>query len=302
MRSMTGFGEAVTVVEVDAARVTLRAEVKTVNHKGLDVKVRLPRQLPTAIEPRLVDKVKATLERGRVDVTLEAIFDGAARAVVVDKARVQQVVHALAAAADKLDALPGGAILHPTLTIGDLLRVPGLLEPPETAKDLLEQLTDPATATVEAALADLQKSRLTEGDGLKAELTKRLQTCSGLVEQLATTTATAAADKQTALRARLQALVGEQPVDDPRLTAEVAILAERLDISEELARLRLHLAHFTGLMGQERTGRKLDFLCQELLREANTTGSKCSDAAAAHLVVELKSEIERVREQVQNVE
>jgi uncharacterized protein YicC (UPF0701 family) len=161
-------------------------------------------------------------------------------------------------------------------------------------------------AGVDALEADGQLFVLTyegleERDLLTLELRRRKDSIARLVDDVAARTATAVADKQAKLRERLAVLLGEH-LEPGRLVAELALMAERLDVTEELARLRLHLEQLEQLLLTARSGRRIDFLCQEFLREANTVASKCADATTAHLVVELKAEIERLREQAQNVE
>jgi uncharacterized protein (TIGR00255 family) len=286
-RSMTGFGRAVGAV----AGWGVVVEVKSVNHKGLDVKLRLPRAL-FAHEPALTQLVRGRIERGRVDVAVDVVappHGGAA----VDLARVGAVVQA----ARELTAT--WPEVSSTLSAAELLALPGVLgdasAPPAAA------LSTTTTELLVAALGDLERARSLEGEGLHRELTARLRRCGVLVDELAARTATSVEEKRARLQERLGALLGEH-LDPGRLAAEVAVLAERIDVAEELARLRLHLEHLDTLLASSSPGRKIDFLCQELMREANTTASKCQDAETARSVVELKAEIERLREQAQNIE
>jgi len=287
LRSMTGFGRAAGAVQGWGVVV----EARSVNHKGLDVKLRLPRAL-SADEPALLALVRSRLERGRVDVTVElaAPLTGGA---VVDMGRVAAIV----------DAAQQMAAQHPSIdarvAAADVLRVPGVVteaSPPPT-----EHLSSTTLALLTTALDALQAARALEGEGLWRELVSRRERCGGLVEDIAHRTATAVDEKRSKLQERLQQLLDEH-LEPARLAAEVAVLAERVDVAEELARLRLHLAHLDTLLSSSSPGRKVDFLCQELMREANTTASKCQDGETAHTVVDLKAEIERLREQAQNVE
>lgn len=295
LRSMTGFGRGTAPMPGG----TVVVEARSVNHKGLEVKCRLPRGL-LGHEPMLVRACKARLERGRVDLAIDLVKDAAvAGSAVVDPARVTAVLAALRAL----------AAAHPEvkaeLTAGELLSLPGVLvrdgaadHDHDVASDELIAAVD---AAVDAALLGLVHAREAEGRGLVVELTRRKDGIVGLVDQIERRTATTVADKTEKLRERLQAILKDF-AEPARIVSETAALAERLDVTEELARLRLHIGQLEQLLLTLGSGRRLDFLCQEFLREANTTASKCQDAATAHLVVELKAEIERLREQAQNVE
>jgi uncharacterized protein (TIGR00255 family) len=287
LRSMTGFGRAAGSVR----GWDILVEVKSVNHKGLDVKLRLPRAL-AADEAALAALVRSRLERGRVDASIELIAPKAA-GDVVDLARVEVLVTAAATIAERW---PG---LSSTLTTADLLRMPGVVvdaEPPPA-----EALSSTTSSLLAEALAMLERSRGLEGAGLLRDLSARRARCGELVDEIAAKTASAVDDKRAKLEARLTELLATH-LEPSRVVAEAAVLAERLDVAEEIARLRLHLEHLDTLLVSTATGRKIDFLCQELMREANTTASKCQDAATAQRVVDLKAEIERLREQAQNVE
>jgi uncharacterized protein (TIGR00255 family) len=284
---MTGFGRALGRVQDWSVTV----EVKTVNHKGLDVKLRLPRAF-SADEAALMQVVRSRLERGRVDVTIDlAIADQ--RGDVVDHARVDALVEGARALAKRFPEIA------PALSAGDVLRFPGVLvEPVPPASS---SLSSTVMTLLQEALEAVVTARQFEGEGLLADLAARRARCGALVEHIAHKTGNSVADKKEKLTERLRVLLGDA-LEPGRLVAEVALLAERIDTTEELTRLRMHLSHLDALLSSTSSGRKIDFLCQELMREANTTASKCQDAGIAHDVVELKSEIERLREQAQNVE
>lgn len=290
MRSMTGFGRG--EIKTDAVRIVV--DIRTVNHKGLDVKVRLPREAAQH-ETAVTRAVQQGLQRGRVDVHVELELAAAAR-VPLDAAALVGLVAEVRRVAHELQVAQG-------LGEGDLLRA--ALQTRGAAP--VASLDDPAPLlhAVGAALSALDAAREHEGAALRRLLGARLDAIAQLTHALGARTKGAperAADK---LRGRLSALLQDSAhsVDAARLAQEVALLADRLDVTEELERLTMHVELGRALLvAAEPAGRKLDFLCQELLREANTTGSKVQDAAATHLVVELKSEIERLREQAQNVE
>lgn len=298
LRSMTGFGRGTAPTHGGTVVVELRA----VNHKGLEVKCRLPRAL-LAHEPQLHRACKTRLERGRVDLSVELVKDqaGVAPASVVDQGRVAAVVAALRAV----------AATHPevslSITGGELLALPGVLVRQAAGDGEADdgvasaELIAAVDAAVDAALQGLVLAREAEGRGLVVELSRRRDAIVTLVDQIEARTQTQVQEKAEKLRERLAAILKDF-AEPARIVAETAGLAERLDVTEELARLRLHIGQLGQLLQTAGSGRRLDFLCQEFLREANTTASKCQDATTAHLVVELKAEIERLREQAQNVE
>jgi uncharacterized protein (TIGR00255 family) len=293
--SMTGFGRGRFELQGGIAVV---AEAKTVNHKGLEVKLRLPRSL-AADEVALTKQVRTRLERGRVDVNIDVVSLTPAAAFAFDHARVAAIVDAVQQLAHTHPQLV------PTLTAGELLRLPGVVVEGASSDHVVDDaaLSAAAAAALDEAIAALLASRAAEGAGLLEVVRGHRDSIARLTEEIAQRMEGAVADKRQKLQERLQAVLQEH-LEPARLVAEVSLLAERLDVGEELARLRLHLLQLDALLttGSQGCGRRLDFLCQELLREANTTASKCQDAAVAHLVVELKAEIERLREQAQNVE
>lgn len=285
MRSMTGFGRAQR--EVDGLRAT--CEVKTLNHKGLDVKVRLPRDA-AALEPQVLSKVKAVLERGRVEIAVEV---EAPAGPAFDSAAVHELlaqVRALAASVDAKADLTAGDVLQAALASGRR----------DASAVRWERASGPLLLVVDDALAALVSAREAEGLALAAVLEARVTTIDVLRQKLMERTGDAPRRLAEKLRARIDAAGVD--VDPGRLAQEVALLADRADVTEELERLAAHVEQARTLIASPSPGRKLEFLCQELLREANTLGSKCQDAPTAHLVVELKTEIERLREQVQNAE
>ncbi len=292
--SMTGFGRGRSEL---ASGVAVVVEAKTVNHKGLEVKLRLPRVLAHE-EVTLTKQIRSQLERGRVDVCIELVSLVPLAALAVDHARVAAVIELVTS----LSATH--SIITPTITAGELLRLPGMLLDHGADDDADVAATVAAAIdAVDEAVAALLASRAAEGAGLQRVVVAHRNSIARLTEEIARRMDAVVADKKHKLQERLQTLLQEH-LEPGRLVAELSVLAERLDVSEELARLRLHLEQLDALLATagQGCGRRLDFLCQELLREANTTVSKCQDAAVAHLVVELKAEIERLREQAQNVE
>ncbi|MFZ9888962.1 MAG: YicC/YloC family endoribonuclease [Myxococcota bacterium] len=288
---MTGFGRG----SATASTYSVRCEVKSVNQKGFEARARLDREL-AFLEQDVIATVRRVFDRGRFDVSLQLARDTQASRCRFDSKAAATIVDQLVAfAAERPD-------VGVSLSLGDLMRRPELFVAVDEG-DATEEWKETALAALGEALLDLRSTRGREGDALLVELEARLTACESLLTQLEVRTQDAPARLREKLRQRLEGLAAEANIAPERLAQEAAILADRVDVREELARLAMHISHFRSIaQGTESVGRKLDFLCQELMREANTLGSKCNDAETAHAVVELKTEIERLREQVQNVE
>ncbi|MBX3231565.1 MAG: YicC family protein [Labilithrix sp.] len=285
MKSMTGFGAG----DVLFAGGKLTIEIRAVNHRYLDLRIRAPAQLPDLAN--VVDSLaRERLTRGRFDVTVR-LDGGALGAVVLDRERARSVFAALTELRDEL--APGVDV--PLSLLG---AVPDLFVP---ALDDDDALNAALVAAFDAARAALDEMRRREGDALAADLRRRLAS----VRRLAGAVAERAPAMAEAYRARLTekiARLGLEP-DPTRLAQEVVLYADRADVAEELTRIEGHAAHLEGMLACDGAiGRRLDFLLQEMAREVNTIGAKSQDVAVAHAVVDLKTEIERMREQVQNVE
>ena len=289
--SMTGFGRGERAC--DGARVTV--ELRSVNHRFLDVQVKGPRAL-LSLESAVVAGVRDRLERGRVDVYIrrEDLAGGGGRARV-DAALAGSILDAVRSAAIGLG-------VHGELTLADLMSQPGVLTIEEAVVD-----ADGEAPTVLAALADaldeLLAMRASEGTRLRDDILGRLEVVEEDVARI-TERAQALPERfQTRLHKRLEALLADADVDPVRLAQEVAILADKAAIDEEITRLRSHVAQARELLVADGpAGRKLDFLVQEFHREANTIASKSADEAISRGALTLKSEIEKIREQVANLE
>ena len=297
MRSMTGFGvgEAPLAAEGKTSPSgKLMVEIRAVNHRYLDVRVRAPNQLPD-----LASSVEAIarerLTRGRFDVTVR--LEGAALgAVTLHQERARSVFAALVALRDEL--APGVDV--PLSLLGS---VPDLFVP--SIEQAGDELRVALSTAFDAALVSLDAMRLREGLALGDDIVRRLVTVRKLAGSVTERAPSVVEIYKKKLKERAERLRAASDIDvDPgRLEQEIALFADRVDICEELTRLESHTSHFeTLLASSDAVGRRLDFLLQEMAREANTIGSKSQDAAIAHSVVELKAEIERMREQVQNVE
>jgi uncharacterized protein (TIGR00255 family) len=293
IRSMTGYGSA--SLESDALRATV--VLRSVNHRFLDVTLHLPRRLQP-LEAEVKERVAATVARGRVEVSVQASLpETAAESVVASRPLVTSLVRTLRDMQSEY-GLEGG------VSVADLVRFPGALERVEESAEVPDAVRVALGDLLARALEGLDAMRRAEGEGLRTELERLLAAIEGASARIEARSAESRGARQDALLERARALVAELGLEDPRLYQEVVRAVERHDVTEEVQRLRSHAGSARELLaaGGAPAGKRLDFLAQELMREANTVGSKVQDAPAIREVVELKAEIERLREQVQNVE
>jgi uncharacterized protein (TIGR00255 family) len=292
MRSMTGFGQASATGPRHQVAVTLRS----VNAKFLDVALRVKEEY-RAVEPRLRALLEGELRRGRVEaaVELRPLAPLPARVVVQT-----EVVRALHEACDDLEAR---GLLAGTLQMGDLLRLPEVVQVQMAPDSLGDDEADLVARTAEEALAQLVAARNLEGVTLARVLGERLAELQAATSRLRARAPEVRGELHEGLRRRVRELLAGPAVDELRLAQEVALLAERSDVVEELDRLEGHLRHFAGLLAEPGAlGKRLDFLAQEILRELNTLGAKCRDGEMTRTVLDAKVLCEQLREQVQNVE
>ncbi|MBQ9326083.1 MAG: YicC family protein [Clostridia bacterium] len=289
MRSMTGFGRG--VARSEAWEVTV--ELKSVNHRFLDLAMRLPRE-EIFLEDMLRKTVSARLARGHVDVFLSVVPLSSESLVHVNAGTVQSLYQAAREIA-KMTGLPM------KLKVSELLGMSGVLET-SVDEDATEALRALAETAAEQALDVLIAMGEKEGGKLKADLLAHLALAEELRNQVEALAPQVPVRYREKLEMRLKQLEVSE-IDPQRLAQEVGLMADRCAIDEELARLRSHFEQMRALTDiQGECGKKIDFLIQEMNREANTIGSKASDKEITRLVVELKSEIEKMREQIQNVE
>lgn len=290
MQSMTGYGRR--QCSRDGREMTV--EIKTVNHRFLDISCRLPRALSFA-EDAVRKMISASLRRGHVDLNITYLnLRADAREVRADLALAEQYRRALTEMALQMGEKQEG-MLSFIAAQPDVLNVTVCEEDQEAVLSLL-------TDTLKLALDDVRQMREREGSALYEDLSFHLAQVSRCRDEIAVLAPGVPRNYQEKLTQRLKEL-GVKEMDEQRLAQEVAPMADRCAIDEELSRLLSHIAQMQETMKQAgETGRRLDFLTQELNREVNTIGSKASDAAITRLVVEAKSEIEKLREQVQNVE
>ena len=291
MRSMTGFGAGRG--EAGAERVSV--ELKSVNHKFCEVKARVPRELST-LEAYVTHWVKERVARGYVEVTVKresASVSG--MRPVVDAALAKLYREAFATVA-KSTGLPDAP------TVADILIQPGVLRT-EEAEVNAEALMAATERALTEALQGLFAMRMKEGAALVNDIVARLDFLSNGAQAIARISPTVVDEYRNRLRLRVEELARGVAVDPQRLAQEVTLFADRTDIAEELTRLSSHVSQFKSLLQKdEPAGRKLDFLVQEMNREINTTGSKSQHAEIAMTIVGMKTELERIREQVQNLE
>jgi len=291
---MTGFGRATREV----AGLGLDVEARSVNHRHLDLRIRLPKVLADH-ESALKKRVQERMSRGKVDLSVNLVMGSAASALEIDEGIAAQYVAAAA-------RLREAHSLTADLDVAALLGMPGVTRLVETEVDA-ETLIGPVTEAIDEAVEALIAMRAAEGQALASEFEGRLETIIDLANRFEARSGEVVEVAKQRLKKRAEQIQRDVGLlDEARLHQEVVIAADRLDITEELVRLRSHVDQFRETLasaGRETpVGRRLDFLLQELGREANTVGSKANDAPLAQDVVELKTELERIREQVQNVE
>ena len=294
IKSMTGFAS----LTLDDDQVSVSVAVRAVNHRFLDVQLRTPAAL-AATESRLRALVQQRVARGRIEVSisLQSRTD-AGLDVEVNEA----IVEALAAAMDR--ARERG-LVQGQLTTTDVLRFPQAITIRERPKSVEQEqaLAPAAERALEAAIEELDRMRTTEGTQLRAELDGRRDRLADLFSQAAEAAEAGAAALRDRLTERVRELRVDPTVEESAIAQEIVRFANRSDITEETVRFRAHLEHWKALSdGPEPCGRKLDFLLQEMNREVNTLGSKAEGPGVPELVVSLKAELEKLREQVQNVE
>jgi uncharacterized protein (TIGR00255 family) len=295
IKSMTGFASLTR----DDERAAIGVTIRSVNHRFLDLQLRLPPTIAD-VEPRLRGLVQKQLARGRVEITVSLqLRQPSAPQIELN----EEFVRALASA---MEQARGRGLVAGELTPGDLLRLPQALSIREKLVEtggvaaLLGTAVDDA---VECAIGQLEEMRVREGVHLRSDLDARKGLLSGLIARIATAANTGREELEARLLERAREIAGALPIDQAALSQEVVRVAQRSDISEEVTRFHGHLAHWDALSDSpEPCGRKLDFLLQEMNREVNTIGSKADGLQISEVIIQAKAELERMREQVQNVE
>jgi uncharacterized protein (TIGR00255 family) len=297
IRSMTGYGDA----ELDTAAGRLRAEARTVNHRFFSLNLRLGRGLDS-FESQIRETLRASLPRGHVNFSLrveaaETGGDASNVALTLDEAKAERYVQLLRRLKQRFD-LPGEVDLML------LSRFVSLVVEEDDVVELVPDVEDVRRVTAAAALA-VVGMRYEEGRRLAQDLEERLAAIEAALQLIMALAPDRLVNERDRMRRVVAELLEGVPVDEDRIAREIAYIAERWDVSEELVRLRSHIELFRASLegdGAEPVGKRLSFLIQEMNRETNTIGSKANDAAMEHQVIAIKDEIERLREQVENVE
>ena len=291
MQSMTGYGRS----EVRHAHLALTVEARSVNHRYLDIALRYPR-LYAPLEARMKQRVSAYFTRGRIDITLvQQESPEGRRALSLDHTLAQQYYDALQVLQESL-GLPGTIDLSLIANLRDVFKVEEASADVESDWDIIAQGLD-------AALQALQNMRQQEGEALSHDFHLRLQAMAQQLQLIRQRVPQVVVEYRQRLEQRVKELFAQFELDPNRVAQEAILFAERADVTEELTRLEAHIQACTRLLSSsEAVGRKIEFLVQEMHREVNTIGSKSNDTAISHSVVELKSELERMREQIQNIE
>jgi uncharacterized protein (TIGR00255 family) len=270
-------------------------EVRSLNHRYCEIAVKTPRNF-AAIENRIRELIRARFARGRFDAHLAVdLPTSSSRRLVVDHALARQFYVALTELGREL-GLTHQVTLPTLLELRDVVRIEDNEQPTDDMWPVIQE-------SLEMALTNLEHMRLSEGEALGRDLLQRLQLIEGWQDQIKSRLPSLLVDYRQKLEGRITRLFGDLDIDPTRLAQEVVFFAERSDVTEEMTRLHTHLIEFRRLLqATEPVGRKLDFLLQEMNREVNTTSSKVADSEVAALVVDIKSELERIREQAQNIE
>ena len=290
-KSMTGFGRG----EAEAGGRQWVAEIRCVNHRYLDVKIKIPRGY-AGLEKQVRSMLTGTLQRGRVDVSLNVTGDFSDLQTIDINGSLASTYH------DALITLGKSLDLKDDTTLSQLASYPEVLSVKKHNEDL-ESVWPPMESALGSALHICDSMRMQEGAAMAEDLKRRVSHFSEIVTEIGGAIPDLLQQREHSLKERLQKLLDRVQLDPQRLAQEVAILADKTDVTEEMVRLDSHINQFRAFLdADEATGRKLDFLLQEFLREVNTMASKINDAAIAHRTVELKAELEKMREQVQNIE
>ena len=288
---MTGYGRAVQTI--DGREITV--ELRSVNNRYLDCTVKLPRMFSFA-EDSVKNRVKAAVSRGKVDVYIGV---NAAQAADVQVAVNRPVLESYLAALRQIESEYG---VRDDVTVMSLARLPDVFSVEKTEEDE-QKLTEDILSVAEEAISRYNTMRETEGAALEADLRSRAATILERVTLVEQRSPATVAEYRERLRQKMQEVLQNTAIDEGRILQEAAIYADRIAVDEETVRLRSHLAQLGDMLTKGGAiGRKLDFLLQELNRETNTIGSKCNDLELSNIVVEMKAELEKIREQTQNIE
>lgn len=290
--SMTGFGRG----EATENGITATVEIKSLNSRYLDMSIRLPQRLQDK-ELQIKEQVQNTVSRGKLNITVHvAESDTGSPDIAIDKEKVKGY-------SDILNEVRDLAGISEPVRLRDITQFNDVFINKEDDEDTLQMKWDVARKAMDEALQALVKMRTQEGDQLKNDLIERIETIDKNVEIVREASVNRASDVRDKLRERISNLIEDDKIDEDRLEMEIAVLADKMDVTEEIVRLQSHLKFFLEAIDQpEPAGRRLNFLTQEINRELNTIGSKANDSDIGRNVVTSKEALEQIREQVQNVE
>ena len=291
VKSMTGYGGA----KGTSGKLDISIELRSVNNRYLDCNIRLPK-VYTAFEDAIKSLVQSKISRGKVDVYITIDTSKSDDIVIsVNEPLADAYMSAIGALADKYN-ISGDISAYTLSRFPDVL----LIEKKEADADILQK---DICAVLAEALEAFDKMRITEGRRLYDDVLSRIELIENLVSVIEERSPETVAEYRNKLEMRMKEVLESKTIDENRLLLEAAIFADKVAVNEETVRLRSHIAQFREIIeGDEPMGRKLDFLIQEFNREANTMGSKCNDSYMAKTVVDIKAEIEKIREQIQNIE
>ena len=288
--SMTGYGTG----SAQKDDLTVSVEIRTVNHRFLDLHTRLSREY-LFLEGEIQQLVRSALDRGRVEVNA-TIQNLSPAAFLVNSSLVKGYL-------DAADKLKQEFSLQDNLDLKAVLSLPGVLQNRDTVTDNSGTITELIRSAMKAALEGVLQMRRKEGEALRADMLRNLAALESSAKTIQDLSQNLAPEYMQKLQDRLAQILTQGGIDPQRLAQEAAMLADKCDISEEVARLKSHTEQYHALMdGKEKAGKKLDFLLQELQREANTILSKSGDLEVSRNAISIKADIEKLREQVQNVE
>ncbi len=291
IKSMTGYGRAVETVGDREFTVELRS----VNNRYLDCSVKLPRALSFA-EDAVKQRIKALVSRGKVDVFI------ASNSVAAGAVQISLNRPILEGYLQAMRAMVQDYGVTDDISVSTLSRLPELYQMQRPEEDE-EQVTDDLLQVLECALVPFDAMRAAEGAALDADLRRRIGTLLQQIAEIESGSAQTVADYRARLEVKMREVLENTALDESRILTEAAIFADRVAVDEETVRLRSHLAQMEAMLdGGGPIGRKLDFLLQEMNRETNTIGSKCTDLRQTRIVVDMKAELEKIREQTQNIE
>ena len=290
--SMTGYGRSQQ--SIDGRDITV--EIKSVNHRYFEFSERVPRAFGY-LEEKLKGYLQGKISRGKVEAGVTVVDTGAAHtAVDINHELAASYINAMRVTGEKLS-------LQDDLTVSSLMRFSDLFSVHRVQEDE-ETIWTEVRLVADGAIERFIAMRATEGERLKADILERLESIESRVAAVAEQSPRTEAAYRERLTAKIREVLEDRQIDETRIVTEAAIFADKIAVDEETVRLRSHIASFRDILGAFNgpIGRKLDFLVQEMNREANTIGSKAQDAATAQVVVEIKSDIEKIREQIQNIE